>query len=99
MARQITFDGDIAALQVQLKLLFNKATPTLERLRNRWLDEGKYENIDDYHKVLGKALPGVAIIKMTKRPFGCLVQVHNFPRKIYFRSTATRMGQFGVVAN
>ena len=49
---------------------------TFSNLYGRWLDECKYEDINDYKNVIvsaiGKALPDLQMtdIKATKRPFG-----------------------------
>ena len=59
-------------------LAFFKASQrVMEVLWERWQDEGRYEDINEYAKPLqpiaNKA--GVKIVKMTKRPFGCIFAV------------------------
>ena len=53
--------------------MFEKSQKLVVTLFNRWLDEGKYEDIEDYRN---SALMLIAeetkcvIVKMNKRPFG-----------------------------
>jgi hypothetical protein len=55
----------------QIKLVYDNLKPTIGRLACRWMDESKYEDINDYQKVIEKELPmGFTVVKMTKRPFG-----------------------------
>ena len=43
----------------------------MDYLAARWSNEGSYESIDEYAKVLKGKLPkGFTLLKMTKRPFG-----------------------------
>lgn len=61
----------------QAVAFYEKAQPTMEYLAGRWQDEREYEDIADYAKPLQKLAKaaGVEIVKMTKRPFGCIFTV------------------------
>jgi hypothetical protein len=52
---------------------FQESQRTMGYLYARWQDEKEYEDIKDYSKPLeGLAkTPGVNILRMTKKPFGC----------------------------
>lgn len=51
--------------------MFNKISPMLGKLAERWADEKEHEDIAAYAAVLQKSLPKRFVIsKMTKRPFG-----------------------------
>lgn len=52
---------------------FTKAEATMTNLAGRWLDESKYEDINDYKKPLIPIAKktNCEIVKMNKRPFGC----------------------------
>jgi hypothetical protein len=55
----------------RINAMFSTIQGLLQNLWARWQDEGKYENIDDYGKVIAKNLPkGFKLSRMTKRPFG-----------------------------
>jgi len=55
----------------KINKMYEVLQDTMLNLAGRWQDEGKYENIEDYRKVIEKSLPaGFSITKMTKRPFG-----------------------------
>ena len=46
------------------------------QLYSRWLDEKKFEDIEDYGDVLEKNLPeGIQIVRVLKRPFGFVFNV------------------------
>lgn len=46
-------------------------SPLMTNLYSRWLDEGGFEDIEEYGKVIKKNLPkGFKLTQMTKRPFG-----------------------------
>ena len=61
----------------QALAFFNTAGDTLAYLWSRWQDEKEYEDINDYAKPLQSLADaaGVTIVKMTKRPFGCVIAV------------------------
>lgn len=45
--------------------------PVMMKLAERWVDESRYEDINDYAAPIQKVLPhGLTILNMTKRPFG-----------------------------
>jgi len=50
-------------------------------LADRWADEHKYEDINDYQKAvekyISKDLPKAKVVKMLKRPFGFQIQIDN----------------------
>jgi len=50
-----------------------ECTELLGYLRDRWLDESQYENMDDYLKKIQDEAGEfeVKVTKMSKRPFGC----------------------------
>lgn len=51
--------------------MFNKMTPLLGYLYQRWLDERKYEGLADYGGVISKSLPGEFTLEAVRtRPFG-----------------------------
>lgn len=56
---------------------YNAAEHTMGNLFSRWMDESQYEDINDYQKPLNPIAEkcGVKIVKMTKRPFGCIFAV------------------------
>lgn len=81
----VVFKGDLKAFFADIRPTMNKATETLEALYCRWQDEKAYEDINDYQKALQKALPDMAIAKMTKRPFGCLIHIPGHPLPMFFR--------------
>jgi hypothetical protein len=82
---KIAFTGDKEKFQTETRAAFRAAIPTLEMLASRWRDEHEYEDINEYQKVLQKALPALTIVKMTKRPFGCIIEVPKLPKRIYWR--------------
>ena len=62
-------------------------------LVNRWLDECKYENIEDYRPRLQATLPeGAEILRMIRRPFGCVASF----RGSFYKVTVTARGQIRV---
>ncbi len=52
--------------------LWEDLAALMGNLMNRWCDEGQFENINDYKKVLAPHVEKVGgrITKMIKRPFG-----------------------------
>ena len=54
---------------------------TMMNLYDRWLDECKYEDINEYGKVIANTIAkeyptyNVSLIKGTKRPFGVQIKV------------------------
>lgn len=65
--------------QEHLKLInetYNSLTNLMTNLYSRWLDEQKFEDIEDYGDVIEKNLPkGIIIERVTKRPFGFVFNV------------------------
>ncbi len=60
--------------------LINSAYKDMEKimvqLYSRWLDEKRFENIEDYGDVIEKNLPkGIQMVRVLKRPFGFVFSV------------------------
>ena len=70
--------------------LFAKHEILLCNLADRWHDEQEYEDFEDYKKLLIKNIPNV--LKVTKRPFGVIVRVADFPYDVHLYVSATQAG-------
>jgi hypothetical protein len=54
----------------------------------RWLDESKYEDINDYGARLAREFPnGWILLKSNKRPFGVTVQIDKAIYRLSINST------------
>lgn len=54
-----------------INAMYKKQQNLMVNLAGRWADESRYENIDEYQKVIERAIgPQFTIAKMSKRPFG-----------------------------
>lgn len=62
-------------IRKNLSVLFDETADSLEYGWSRWQDEREYEDINDYAQLFTKAIEksGFQLIKMTKRPFGFIV--------------------------
>ena len=58
-------------------------------LADRWEDEHKYEDIEDYRKSLQKESSrfGVTITKMNRRPFGCQLKLKGCKAVFWIKAT------------
>ena len=69
----------------------DKVSDAMFNLCDRWQDESKYENINDYAKaifgVVTKEFPdyGTKLIGATKRPFGLKMQVDDKKFHVYLK--------------
>lgn len=62
--------------------IINMVGSSLISLRDRWADEKEYEDIKDYQEVVQKLIVNYPILKMSKAPFGFVINVQG--RKIHF---------------
>ncbi len=53
----------------------------LSNLYVRWQNEKEHEDFKDYEKVMKEKVGSKTFIKATKRPFGFVIQLPNFPYK------------------
>lgn len=64
---------------------------TFINLKFRWEDEGKYENFNDYAKVMIQAIKketkkNVKLIKGTKRPFGVSFEMEGLKFNLFLKT-------------
>ena len=64
---------------------------TFINLKFRWEDEGKYENFNDYAKVMIEAIKkgtkkDVKLIKGTKRPFGVSFEMEGLKFNLFLKT-------------
>lgn len=76
----------------RIKLVNDKeVNDVMLNLYFRWEDEGEYEDINDYGKIIssrvGKALPNreVKFIKGTKRPFGAKMKIDGKGYHVFYK--------------
>ena len=76
--------GAINTTPEKARKFWELASKTIEGLAERWVDESKYEDIEDYAKPLQNYAKkaGVTITSMVKRPFGVKFTVDGHPFQI-----------------
>ena len=80
-------------MKTTLNNLVNSSTVlnTFINLKFRWEDEGKYENFNDYAKVMIQAIKketkkDVKLIKGTKRPFGVSFEMEGLKFNLFLKT-------------
>ena len=63
--------------------IINKNLEAMENLYMRWQEEKQYEDFKDYIKEFKKIF-GDMYVKASKRPFGVILNIKDFPYKIQF---------------
>ena len=80
-------------MKTTLNNLVNSSTVlnTFINLKFRWDDEGKYENFNDYAKVMIQAIKketkkDIKLIKGTKRPFGVSFEMEGLKFNLFLKT-------------
>lgn len=60
----------------------DKVVKVLSYAYSRWLDEGKYENIEDYRKYIQDNLPGFNVSSIKKRPFSFTIDIDEYVKML-----------------
>jgi hypothetical protein len=79
----------------KLNKLYYSLQNLMDNLSGRWISEGGYEDIAEYQKVLEKAFTAeikknAHIVKMTKKPFGFVLEMNSTGFRYKFTCSSTR---------
>ena len=77
--------------------LFKQLEKPMSYLYSRWLDECKYENIDDYATQLKEAVKNIdgMFLAMSKRPFGFTYKLAEATYKVWMSGRAYQYRRIG----